>query len=211
VSSAGAGRVEEAEVTTDAAGDVTVRFPVFAAGSRPGIVWMTGAAIVFSLLAISVFLDTPLSLWYSTPIVLEIAYVWLIACYAYKTSVVRRDGTYGQRVTFLPALVRPKPGAAAICFERVYQGGVPSGNHVYPVKVRFADGTAYDLVWSAGGLEEARALATRIAEATRLPVEAHVPRTTSTGMGTLILITVAMCALPVLYIVYLVVLVQAPK
>lgn len=177
-----------------------MRLPLFAAASRAGLAWLTGAAIIGCGVIASDFLGSRLSVWYSAPLVLEIAYVWLLVTFAYKTSILRRDGTYQQRVTFLPPLAPPKRGAAAICFEKVYYGGVPSGNYYYPVQVRFADDTGYDLVYSAGGLDEARALATRVAAATGLPLEPRIAHGVSSGRAVLIFLVIAMCAFPVVYV-----------
>jgi hypothetical protein len=190
----------QAVISRDPTGNVTVRMPLYAAGRPLLVLFFT--AFIGGVGAFWVWDFYPWSrfgIWPSVPIILEFAYIWFMACFAYKTSVVRRDGVYEQRVTLLPRLVGPKPGVAAICFGRIVSFGRYGKIVQYPVRVRLSNNHAYDLVSDAGTVDAARALAARLAEATNLPLEPNIPRTTSTGMAILALIVVVMAFFPVLY------------
>ena len=200
---ASASALSVARVTSDVEGNVTIKMPLYAAG-RPVFIFVL-TLLWGAICAYWVWHFYPWSrfgVWPSVPIVLEFAYIWLLACFAYKTSVIRRDGVYEQSVTFLPRLVGPKSGVTAVCFGRIVAIGRYGKIVQYPVRIRLSKNEAYDLVYDAGTPQAAQTLARQLGEATHLPVEPAIPRTTSIGMARLAAIVVAMALFPVLYNVF---------
>lgn len=200
-----------ARISSDVEGNVTVKMPLYAAG-RPVLI-LALSLFIGAICAYCVWDFYPWSrfgIWPSAPIVLEFAYIWLLLCFASKTSVIHRDGVYEQSVTYLPRLVGRKSGVTAVCFGRIVSFGRYGKIVQYPVRIRLSNNHAYDLVTDAGTQEAAQALATQLGEATHLPIESRIPRTTSTGMLRLAGITVAMAIFPVFYTIFVYTVVQ-PK
>jgi len=185
----------------DGAGTLTVRVPFYGAG-RPLVIAFASVLVVVLGIVLSRNFPGGLTTWRAIPIIVEIAYLWLVACFSYKTSILRRNRVFEQRVTFVPRLVGPTPGAQAICFGKALgaagKGGATST--IYPVRVRLANSTAYDLVPDARSLNAAAALAKQCSDATQLPLERQLPNAISPGTVKLVLALLVMACLTGVYI-----------